>query len=62
MCLMYASGSSQSGPFAPVSPLETVGSTTTFRVGGGAARYYVVWITKLPGGVAHVNEVHASSG
>ena len=53
------SGSSQSGPFAPVSPLRTVGSTTTFRLDGGAARYYVVWITKLPGGVAHVNEVTA---
>ena len=55
------SGSSQSGPFPPVSPLKTVGSTTTFRVGGGRARYYVVWITKLPGGVAHVNEVRGFS-
>jgi eukaryotic-like serine/threonine-protein kinase len=53
------SGSSQSGPFKPVSPLRTVGSTTTFPVHGSAARYYVVWITKLAG-VAHVNEVKAS--
>jgi serine/threonine-protein kinase len=52
-------GSSQSGPFPPVSPLRTVGSTTTFPVHGGAARYYVVWITKLDG-VAHVNEVKAA--
>jgi hypothetical protein len=52
-------GSSQSGPFPPVSPLRTVGSTTTFPVHGGAARYYVVWITKLDG-VAHVNEVTAA--
>jgi hypothetical protein len=55
------SGSSESGPFPPVSPLRTVASTTTFRVGGRPARYYVVWITKLPGGVAHVNEVRAFS-
>jgi serine/threonine-protein kinase len=52
-------GSSESGPFPPVSPLRTVGSSTTFPVHGGAARYYVVWITKLEG-VAHVNEVRAS--
>jgi eukaryotic-like serine/threonine-protein kinase len=52
------SGSSQSGPFSPASPLRTVGSTTRFPVHGGAARYYVVWITKLDG-LAHVNEVKA---
>jgi eukaryotic-like serine/threonine-protein kinase len=52
-------GSSESGPsFSPVSPLRTVGSSTTFPVHGGPARYYVVWITKLSG-VAHVNEVTA---
>ena len=51
-------GSSESGPFPPVSPLRTVGSSTTFPVHGGAARYYVVWITKLDG-AAHVNEVRA---
>jgi serine/threonine protein kinase len=54
-------GSSESGPFPPVSPLRTVGSSTTFPVHGGAARYYVVWITKLSG-VAHVNEVKAFAG
>jgi serine/threonine protein kinase len=54
-------GSSESGPFPPVSPLRTVGSTATFPVHGGAARYYVVWITKLDG-VAHVNEVRATGG
>jgi hypothetical protein len=52
------SGSSQSGPFSAVSPLHTVGASTTFRVRGGAARYYVIWITKLDG-VAHVNEAKA---
>src|SRR2546423_1070524 len=51
-------GSSESGPFPPVSPLRTVGSSTTFPVHGRAARYYVVWITKLDG-AAHVNEVRA---
>ena len=51
-------GSSKSGPFSPVSPLRAVGSSTTFRVHGPAARYYVVWITKLDGS-AHVNEVKA---
>jgi hypothetical protein len=53
-------GSSQSGPFSAVSPLKVVGSSTTFAVHGGAARYYVVWITKLSG-FAHVNEVRAST-
>jgi serine/threonine-protein kinase len=52
------SGSSKSGPFSPASPLRTVGSSTTFPVHGAAARYYVVWITKLDGS-AHVNEVKA---
>ena len=52
-------GSSESGPFSPVSPVRTVGSTTSFPVRGGAARYYDVWITKLDG-VAHVNEVRAA--
>jgi hypothetical protein len=42
-----------------VSPLHSVASSTTFLVRGGAARYYVVWITKLTG-VAHVNEVTAA--
>jgi eukaryotic-like serine/threonine-protein kinase len=54
------SGSSETGTFSPVSPLRVVASSTTFRVSGGAARYYVVWITKLSG-FAHVNEVRAST-
>ena len=55
------SGSSKTGTFSPVSPLRVVGSSTTFRLSGGAARYYVVWITKLAGADAHVNEVRAST-
>jgi eukaryotic-like serine/threonine-protein kinase len=54
------SGASESGPFEPVSPLRTAGSSTTFPVHGEAARYYVVWITKLDG-FAHVNDVRAST-
>ena len=54
-------GSSESGTFSPVSPLRTVGSSTTFPVHGAAARYYVVWITKLDG-IAHVNDVKALGG
>jgi hypothetical protein len=53
-------GSSKSGPFSAVSPLRTVGASTSFPVRGPAARYYVVWITKLSG-FAHVNEVRAST-
>jgi hypothetical protein len=52
------SGSSETGSFSAVSPLRTVGSSTTFPVDRPAARYYVVWITKL-NGVAHVNEIKA---
>jgi serine/threonine-protein kinase len=55
------SGSSQDGPFTPVSPPRTVGRSTAFALEGPARRYYVIWITKLPQGVAHVNEVTARS-
>ena len=60
---MIKSGQSETGPFAPVSGSQTVGSSTTFSLHGSAAQYYVIWITQLPsGGVAHVNEVTAKSG
>src|SRR5205085_12552394 len=36
------SGSSETGTFSPVSPLRVVGSSTTFRVSGGADRKSVV--------------------
>jgi hypothetical protein len=49
---------SSTGPFAPVSSSQTVGSQTTFSLHGSAARYYLIWLTSLPsGGVARVNEV-----
>ena len=52
-------GSSPEGPFEPVSESKLVGSSTSWELGGGEARYYVVWITQLVGS-AHVNEVKAS--
>jgi hypothetical protein len=52
------SGSSEGGPFSPVSSVRSVGSSTTFHVHGRARQYYVVWVTKLQR-VAHVNEVAA---
>jgi hypothetical protein len=37
-----------------------VAGRTTFTLNGAKARYYVLWITRLPsGGVARVNEVTA---
>jgi serine/threonine-protein kinase len=41
------SGSSATGPFTPVSSSQEVGGNTTFALKGGAAQYYVVWITNL---------------
>jgi eukaryotic-like serine/threonine-protein kinase len=42
------------------SVTQTVDSRTTFTLRGAAARYYVLWITRLPpGGTARVNEVSA---
>jgi serine/threonine-protein kinase len=54
-------GSSQSGPFSTDSATQTVGSSTTFTLSGQTARYYVVWISRLPsGGKAEISEVKAS--
>jgi serine/threonine-protein kinase len=53
-------GESPSGGFADDSSSQTVGDSTTFTLNGTTARYYVVWITRLPpGNRAHVNEVTA---
>jgi tRNA A-37 threonylcarbamoyl transferase component Bud32 len=42
------------------SATQTVGDRTTFTLRGATARYYVLWITRLPpGGTARVNEVKA---
>jgi serine/threonine-protein kinase len=54
------SGDSSSGPFKAVSSSGTVSTRTTFKLGGDAARYYVIWITDLgPSAAVHVNEVSA---
>jgi serine/threonine protein kinase len=46
----------------PDSAPQTVTGSTTFTLHGATARYYVLWITRLPpGGVARVNEVTAHS-
>jgi eukaryotic-like serine/threonine-protein kinase len=53
-------GDARDGPFHDVSGSQTVGSSTTFDLSGGPARYYVVWITNLGRWhQVHVNEVVA---
>ena len=53
-------GDSPSGPVRPASDSETTDTETTFHLHGGTtARYFVVWITKLSGPRAYVNEVTA---
>jgi hypothetical protein len=51
---------SEGGGFVNVSPKETVGARTTFKVDtdGKDYRYYLIWITD-PNGRAQVNEVRA---
>jgi serine/threonine-protein kinase len=49
--------------FHAVSPPQSIDATTTIRLDlHSAQRYFVVWITKLPGGSGsmHINEVTAS--
>lgn len=53
-------GGNTLGSYKQISASKSVGSTTTFAVDPKAPlRYYVIWITKLPDGIAHVNEVRA---
>ena len=53
-------GDAEVGPFTDDSPSEQGGATTTFRLNGKTARYYVIWITDLGDNAAvHVNEVTA---
>jgi serine/threonine-protein kinase len=55
-------GNNLSGGFTAVSKAQTVAGTTSFEVDPKApARYYVIWISRLPGGagLAHVNEARA---
>jgi hypothetical protein len=44
------------------SASQTVSGRTSFTLQGAKARYYILWITRLPtGGLARVNEVTARS-
>jgi len=53
-------GDASGGPFTPDSGSQTVGASATFDLHGASARYYVLWITRLPpGGRADVAEVTA---
>jgi len=57
-------GNSPGGPFsAVVGASQTVsGGQAEYTIGGGAYRYYVIWITELGAGFdnAHIDEVTAS--
>ncbi|HKG44587.1 MAG TPA: protein kinase [Gaiellaceae bacterium] len=56
-------GASSTGPFTARSKAQTVGSRTSFPLRGGAARYYVVWITDLGSNdSAKLNTVTARGG
>lgn len=56
-------GDATGGPFAPVAAEKTVVARTVFELDGGSGaarhRYFVVWITRLAGDAAHLNEVTA---
>jgi eukaryotic-like serine/threonine-protein kinase len=55
-------GGSASGPFERrVADNREVGTRTMFPIEGGAARYFVVWITSLDS-AARINEVNARAG
>ncbi len=57
---LIQAGDAEGGPFRVDSPSETGEATTTFRLDGMTARYYVIWITDLgDNGAVHVNEVTA---
>src|SRR5207247_70095 len=56
-------GSSSGGPFKAVSDSQVVNGRAVFKLHGGKARYYLVWITDLGSNDSvHVNEVTAKSG
>ena len=57
---LIQAGSSTGGPFAAVSSPQTVNTSSTFRLNGKSARYYVVWITNLgPNSSVEIDEVTA---
>jgi serine/threonine protein kinase len=54
-------GVSPTGPFHAVSSTDNVQNTTTFELTGPMQRYLLIWITSVPAGIAHLNEVTADS-
>lgn len=53
-------GDRETGPFRSASAPQAVGPASAFVLElGRPARYYLVWITRLAGSAAHVNEVRA---
>jgi hypothetical protein len=52
-------GDTPSPPFRRVSPGLEVTDGLTYELTNAKARYYVIWITEVPSGTAHVNEVTA---
>ena len=52
-------GAQQGGPFETVADARQVAESTTFELGETDAKYFVLWITELPEGVARVTEVRA---
>jgi serine/threonine-protein kinase len=57
-------GDSRDGPFAPVTDSKTATGTTTWKIEQGSGRYWVLWITDLPGGgggSAEVAEITAKA-
>lgn len=59
---LVEAGDSRTGPFAADSATQTVSGKTTFTLLGKSARYYVVWITKLPpDGRAEISGVTAKA-
>jgi eukaryotic-like serine/threonine-protein kinase len=53
-------GARKGGPFEPVSAEQEVTDSTTFRLEETDARYFVLWITELPDGVARITEIRAA--
>jgi len=52
-------GDSPQGPFEPVSQSRTIQRRHRYNLTNADARYFLVWITELEAGSAHVNEVTA---
>jgi eukaryotic-like serine/threonine-protein kinase len=52
-------GNERNGPFEPATGEQELDGSTTFELDDVEARYFVLWITALPEGVARITEVRA---